>query len=209
MNHLDLRTRCTWHSETFTAITKGPGFRDRVETMNRKLANDLFSILQVFITSTAHTEDIIDGIYENIIKRAYTLALKMHLSVDEYTIQWSDFHDSQPNTNIVIKNLDDFELLDLQRGRTVSARPPQVRIQWLFDITPKLSVRKVLPNSHAKPKLLVKPRILVIVKEKTGSEKNEIDDSHSGQYQTILEMLDKANRPRKLKRGGLDRLIRR
>ncbi|KAF4943168.1 hypothetical protein F66182_18812, partial [Fusarium sp. NRRL 66182] len=164
--------------------------------MNRKLANDLFSILQVFISSTSHTQDIIDGLYENIIKRAYTLALKMHLSIDEYVIQWSDFWDSQPNANIVIKNLDDFELLDLHRGRTVSARPPQVRIQWLFDVTPKLSVRKVFSNSYAKPKLLVKSRILVLVNEKAGSEKNEIDDSHIGQYQTVLEMLDKANRPR-------------
>jgi hypothetical protein len=177
--------------------------------MNRKLANDLFGILQVFITSTANTEDIIDGLYENVIKRAYTLSLKMHLSVDEYTIQWSDFHDSQPNANIVIKDLDDFELLDLQRGRTVTVRPPSVRIQWLFDVTPNLSVRKVLPNSYGKPKLLIKPRILVTVQDKTGNEKVEMDDLHSGQYQTVLGMLDKANRPRKIKRGGLDRFIRR
>uniref|UniRef100_A0A093V5W0 Uncharacterized protein n=1 Tax=Talaromyces marneffei PM1 TaxID=1077442 RepID=A0A093V5W0_TALMA len=163
----DLRTRRTWHSETFTAIANGPGFRDRVEAMNRKLASDLFDILQIFITSTAPTENIIDGLYENIIKRAYTLSLKMQLSVDEYTIQWSDYYDSQPNASIVIKDPDDFELLDLQRARTVSARPPQVRIQWLFDVTPKLSVRKVLPNSYGRPKVLAKHRILVIVKEKT------------------------------------------
>lgn len=177
--------------------------------MTRKLASDLFNLLQVFITSTAHTHDIIDGLYENIIKRAYALALKMHLSVDEYTIQWSEFYDSQPNANVVIKDLDDFELVDLQRARTVNVRPPSVRIQWLFDVTPKLSVRKVLPNSYGKPKLLIKPRILVIVKEKAGSEKNEIDDVHSGQYQTVLGMLDKANRPRKIMRGGLDRFIKR
>lgn len=177
--------------------------------MNRKLASDLFDILQIFITSTAPTENIIDGLYENIIKRAYTLSLKMQLSVDEYTIQWSDYYDSQPNASIVIKDPDDFELLDLQRARTVSARPPQVRIQWLFDVTPKLSVRKVLPNSYGRPKVLAKHRILVIVKEKTASEKSEIDGIHSDHYQTVLGMLEKANRPRKIKRGGLDRFIRR
>lgn len=177
--------------------------------MNRKLATQLFSVLEVFITSTARTEDIIHGLYEHTIKRAYTLALKMHLSVDEYTIQWSDYYESQPNTNIAIKDFEDFEFLDLQRGRTVSARPPQVRLQWLFDVTPMLSVRKVFANSYAESKLLVKPRILVVVKEKLGGEKTESDDSHSGQYQTILGMLDKANRPRKIKRGGLESWIRR
>lgn len=205
----DLRTRLTWRSETFTAIANNPGFKDRFETMNRNLANELFSVLQVFITSTALTNDIIDGIYENIIKRAYSLMLKMHLSVDEYKIQWSEVYDAPANANIMIKDLDSFEFFDLQSTRAINLRPPQARIQWLFDVTPKLSVRKVLPNSYAKPKVLIKPRILVTTKEKTGSEITEIDDLFGGKHQTVLGMLDKVNRPRKIRRGGLERFIRR
>jgi hypothetical protein len=112
----------------------------------------------------ANTGRLQTSIRSIIIEPAFTLAHKMHLSVDQFTIEWSQFHNLQTDQRTYFKTEDisEFEFVDLASHRTLKGHHSG-DIIYIFDITPKLVFQKVKADSYAEPKVLKKQKILVTV----------------------------------------------
>src|SRR5438045_3992340 len=88
---IDIRTYRTWHSETYMAIANRHEFHHLREKRKRELTGDLTEMLRI-LAPAANAHNLATSIYKDIIEPAFTLAHKLSLSVDLFTIEWSPFH---------------------------------------------------------------------------------------------------------------------
>jgi len=102
------------------------------------------------------------AVRNTIIEPAFALAHKMHLSVDHFSIEWSEYHDLRyDQRNSLTGKFNYFEFVDLlARGKKLKT-PTSGIINYILDITPQLVFRMVKANTREEPKVLKKPKILV------------------------------------------------
>jgi hypothetical protein len=118
-------------------------------------------MLRVFIPRTDkrgfHT-----AVRNTIIEPAFTLAHKMHLSVDYFSIKWSEYNDLRyDQRNSLSGKFNYFEFVDLLASGKKLKTPPSGTINYILDITPQLVFQMVKANRCEEPKVLKKPKILV------------------------------------------------
>jgi hypothetical protein len=122
----------------------------------------LTAMLGLFIPR-ANTRNLQTTVRNTIIEPAFALAHKMHLSVDRFSIEWSQYHNLRSEQRLSFAGeFNDFELVDLARRKTLKA-PPSRNIDYIFDISPQLVFRRVKADTYAEPKVLKKLKILVAV----------------------------------------------
>lgn len=154
----------SWHSETLTAIANGPEFPRNREKRIAKLVLQLSSILCIFVPQVDE-EDFQATLRSSIIVPATSLAHKMHLSVDEYNLEWTAFHRLRIHDRIEqAEYLQSFELANvLIDGKVVKSKPEGARIEYIFDISPQLVLRAVKGEGYAERKVLKRSKVLVAV----------------------------------------------
>jgi hypothetical protein len=152
-----------WRSETYAAIANQPGFDQLCERRKKGLTKCLTTILEI-LEPRADTRRLQTSVRSMIIEPAFALAHKMHLSVDQFSIEWSQFHNLQTDQRTYFKaeDMNEFEFVDLASHRTLKNHPSG-DIIYIFDITPKLVFQKVKADSYGEPKVLKKQKILVTV----------------------------------------------
>lgn len=129
-------------------------------------------MLRVLATDT--DEKLAKSFFENITKPACKLARKMHLCFDEYTLEWSTYHDKQlldpaaifEKETDVKEKFARYEFVDLNTRKTLRERPRVedgglLKVWWVFDLKPKLVLRKLRADSWAEGKTLTRPAVLV------------------------------------------------
>lgn len=129
-------------------------------------------MLRVLATDT--DENLAKSFFENIAKPACQLARKMHLCFDEYTLEWSTYHDKQLLDPAAIfekeagvkEKFASYEFVDLDTRKTLRERPrgedgEPLKVRWVFDLKPKLVFRKLRADSWAEGKTLTRPAVLV------------------------------------------------
>jgi len=191
----------TWRSETYAAIANRPGFDQLLTKRKDALTADLAAILGLFIPRYP-MHKLQASVRNNIIEPAFALAHKMHLSVDNFSIEWSQYHDlRRDQRNHFIGEFKDVELVDLlAEGKTLKAHSSRNTV-YIFDITPQLVFREVKADTYAGPKVLRKPRILVAV-GKEGQGHNREPQLYPVPDATVLDWLDKTMMYLSAKRGA-------
>jgi hypothetical protein len=149
-------------------------------------------MLGLFVPA-ANRRNLETSMRHSIIEPAFALARKMHLSVDEFTIEWSPYYYSRPGPQISAREFNHFEFVDLLDDYKTIKSYPSDGVRWMFDITPMLMFRKVQADSYADPKTLKRPKILAaIIKEGPGHDREPELRSASGA--TVLDWLETAIR---------------
>ncbi|KAL4960815.1 uncharacterized protein BDV14DRAFT_181686 [Aspergillus stella-maris] len=193
----DIRTVRNWRIETYTAASARPGFAEYATERMWALTIDMIKMLRVFAPGT-DPNSLAKSFFESITKPACNLARKMHLSLDEYTLEWSTYHDKTLVDQVGIFDKEASEkdkfatyefiemnsrkvLRDRPMGKTEDGKILPLKTKWMFDMSPKLVFRKLKADAWMDGKVLVRPRVLVCVCEsRPGSKrgrKKEIEDT--------------------------------
>ncbi|KAL4758711.1 uncharacterized protein BDW70DRAFT_169997 [Aspergillus foveolatus] len=189
----DIRTIRHWHIETYTAASARPGFDKYAHDRMWNLTVHMINMLRAFAPTT-DPNTLAKSFLKTVTKPACDLARRFHLCFDEYSLEWSEYHD---NENLVedpagalqrVINEGRFREYDFVRvgeerkwlrdiptslssgnggreGKDGDGNETKVTVRWLFDIAPKLVFRKLKVDSCGENKVLVKPRVLVRVSE--------------------------------------------
>ncbi|KAL4806763.1 hypothetical protein BDV18DRAFT_119643 [Aspergillus unguis] len=167
----DTRAIRHWRIETYTAASNRPGFTEYTDTRKWNLATHLTKALLPFAPEDS-PESLSKSLLEAIIKPAFELGRKMHLCFDEYTLEWSTWHDRAIADPIKVfeeeseRRFDNYEFVSLT-DRKIMRKPKEgddgVRVKWLFDLAPKLVFRRLKADSWSEGKVLVKSKVLVRV----------------------------------------------
>jgi len=183
----DIITCRTWRSETYTAIVNRPEFDRVCERRKEALTRHLANMLVLFI-SQARARNLESSVRSAIIEPAFALSHKMHLSVDQFSIEWSQYYNlRRDQQKVLVGDFNNFEYVDLNSRKTLKAHSSG-DMTYILDITPKLVFRMVKADSYAEPKVLKKPNILVAV-SKDGHRHDGESELHSGLDTTILGKL--------------------
>ncbi|KAL2827554.1 hypothetical protein BDW59DRAFT_160197 [Aspergillus cavernicola] len=206
----DTRTIRHWHIETYTALSSRPGFAGYATERMRDLTVDITALLLVFAPTIEH-QKLAKSFFESIIKPASELARKMHLSFDEFTLQWSAYHDTHaaPDPGPDLGEFEkekfaEYEFVDLSSRKTLREKPREdVQVRWMFDLSPRLVVKKLRADSWGEGKTLVRPRVLVSV-TKAGLEKKDrvAAQEESNSNPTVLVWLEKRLRYEQKRQGS-------
>ncbi|KAL2869218.1 uncharacterized protein BJX67DRAFT_379254 [Aspergillus lucknowensis] len=178
----DTRTRRHWRVETYMALSARPGFPAYATERMWEIAYEITRLLRIFAPG-ADGGGGVDGkalatsFFESVVRPAAELARKMHLCYDEFAVEWSAHHDKLPSSpeesdaggtgtgDVFEEYLDrfaEFEFVDLGSRKTLrEAPPPGSGVRWMFDLRPRLVVRKLKADAWAEAKVLVPARILV------------------------------------------------
>ncbi|KAL2840206.1 hypothetical protein BJY01DRAFT_236827 [Aspergillus pseudoustus] len=170
----DTRSRRHWRVETYTALSARPGFDQYATNRMWDLTFDITRLLSLF-ASESDGQKLAKSFFEGITKPASALARKMHLSFDEFAVEWSLYHDRVGECEKMFEEgppegATEFEFVELQSRKTLRGMPGN-EARWMFDLTPRLVVRKLKADSYAEAKTLVKQRVLISNrhKEKNGA----------------------------------------
>jgi hypothetical protein len=170
----DTRSRRHWRVETYAALSARPGFDQYATNRMWDLTYDITRLLRLF-ASEGDGQKLAKSFFEGITKPASELARKMHLSFDEFAVEWSGYHDRVGECERLfqdgpLERATEFEFVELQSRKTLREIPGK-DARWMFDLTPRLVVRKLKADAYAEARTLVKPRILISnrLKEKNGS----------------------------------------
>ncbi|KAL3458125.1 hypothetical protein BJX64DRAFT_234356 [Aspergillus heterothallicus] len=170
----DTRSRRHWRVETYHALSARPGFDQYATNRMWDLTFDITRLLRLF-ASEGDGQKLAKSFFEGITKPASELAKKMHLSFDEFALEWSGYHDRVGDCEKLFEEAPpergaEFEYVELQSRKTLREMPGN-EARWLFDLTPRLVVRKLKADSYAEARTLVKPRVLIsnLHKEKGGA----------------------------------------
>ncbi|CEL05661.1 hypothetical protein ASPCAL06778 [Aspergillus calidoustus] len=170
----DTRSRRHWRVETYTALSARPGFDQYATNRMWDLTYDITRLLRLF-ASEGDGQKLAKSFFEGITKPASELARKMHLSFDEFAVEWSGYHDRVGECERLfqdgpLEGGTEFEFVELQSRKTLREMPGK-DARWMFDLTPRLVVRKLKADAYAEARTLVKPRILISnrLKEKNGA----------------------------------------
>ncbi|KAL4912312.1 hypothetical protein BDW62DRAFT_25465 [Aspergillus aurantiobrunneus] len=184
----DIRACRHWRIETYTAASDRPGFSEYATDRMWGVTIDIIKMLRIFAPST-DANTLAKSFFESITKPACAFARKMHLCFDEYTLEWSGYHDKQLlDTAEVFEEAGakgkyaDYGFVELNSRKFLRDRPvgedgEPLRVRWLFDLSPRLVFRKLKADSWTDGKVLVKPVIVVYISEqrkgKRASKKKE------------------------------------
>ncbi|KAL4886655.1 hypothetical protein BJY04DRAFT_178097 [Aspergillus karnatakaensis] len=195
----DIRTCRYWRIETYTAASERPNFAEYAQERMWDLTCDMIKMLRVLAPKT-DPNSLAKSFYETITKPACTLARKMHLSLDEFTLEWSPAHD-QPQIDPATayqKGAVNYDFVDLNSRKRISVGeldPEAYRVRWMFDLAPKLVFRKLKVDSWGEGKVLARPKVLVRVVDlakkkenaKKGKEEVEGDPTVLGALERWLQ----------------------
>ncbi|KAL4946805.1 hypothetical protein BDV06DRAFT_217960 [Aspergillus oleicola] len=206
----DIRTVRHWHIETYTAASARPGFAEYATERMWALTIDMIKMLRVFSPGT-DPNSLAKSFFESITKPASALARKMHLCFDEYTLEWSVYHDKQLVDPVAVfdKESSDkekfagYEFVEMNSRKVLRERPTRksedgkvlpLRVKWMFDMSPKLVFRKLKADSWMYGKVLVRPKVLVCVCEskpggKRGKKREEEEKEEEGEDTSVLGAL--------------------
>ncbi|KAL5044157.1 hypothetical protein BDW71DRAFT_186440 [Aspergillus fruticulosus] len=189
----DVRTIRHWHIETYTAASSRPGFDSYARDRMWNLTVHMIKMLRAFAPTT-DPNTLAKSFLETIAKPAYELARRFHLCLDEYSLEWSEYHDNEKVVKDPVMVFEsvvkegrfgeyDFVRVGEERkwlrdvpasvskgdgdgeGKVGDGNETKLTVRWLFDMAPKLVFRKLKVDSWAEGKVLVKPRVLVRVSE--------------------------------------------
>jgi hypothetical protein len=132
---------------------------------------------------------------ETITKPACALARKMHLSLDEFTLEWSPHHDKPQidPTFIYQKAAGNYDFVDVNSRKRVyvgEVNPEVYRVRWMFDLAPKLVFRKLKVDSWGEGKVLVRPKVLVRISDITKKRERKLKEDVEGEP-TVLGALER------------------
>ncbi|KAL2822982.1 hypothetical protein BJX63DRAFT_3248 [Aspergillus granulosus] len=169
----DMRSRRHWRVETYTALSARPEFIQYATNRLWDLTVDITRSLGLLLVPEGDGQKLAKSFYEGITKPAAELARKMHLSFDEFCIEWSGYYDRIGECEKLFEDgppegVTEFEFVELQSRKTLRDMPGN-EARWMFDLTPRLLVRRLKADSYAEARTLVKPRILISNRHK---EKN-------------------------------------
>jgi hypothetical protein len=122
------------------------------------------------------------SVHHVIIEPALTLAHKLQLSVDKFSLSWTRFTGSRPEERSVHpRDYTSFECINiLQSGKVMKPQAIAATgtITYMLDLTPALIFEAVKANAFAEPKVLNRGRILVAAtKEGDGQLDPSLNDS--------------------------------
>ncbi|KAL5338309.1 hypothetical protein BJX70DRAFT_206201 [Aspergillus crustosus] len=186
----DIRTCRYWRIETYTAASERPNFAEYANERMWDLTCDMIKMLRALAPKT-DPNTLAKSFLEAVTKPACALARKMHLSLDEFTLEWSPHHD-KPQIDpafIYQKPAGIYDFVDVNSRKRVNVGevdPEAFRVRWMFDLAPKLVFRKLKVDSWGEGKVLVRPKVLVRIsylskkKERRTQEEMEGDPTVLG-----------------------------
>jgi hypothetical protein len=169
-------------------------------------------MLKIFLPHSdpkSNSKKLAQSIQTAIIEPAMQLAHKLHLSVDRFTVEWTQLMRTKIEERSSIQtDYNRYECMDLLRPGKLLKFPSQVQreggreyITYLFDISPGLVFESVKADNFGEPKVLKKARILVAVtKEEQGPYLPP--KLHPSENASVLGWLEEKLYPQK-ERGGV------
>lgn len=184
-----------WRIETYEAASARSGFTEYAETRMWNVSLHIVKALLLFAPKST-LEALMKSFFEAIAKPAFSLARKMHLCFDEYTLEWSAYHDralQDAGATFEKENSERFqnyEFVSLTDRKVLREKPKPgddgegVRVRWLFDMAPKLVFRRLKADAWSEGKVLVKPKVLVRVYKP--KRVNSLTVKQEDGYKTLL-----------------------
>ncbi len=170
----DLSTWRRWRSETLTALAGRPQFATQRKQHLNHLVTELTSILLLFLPRS-DMQKLGPSVDSAIIEPALTLAHKLHLSVDKFSLNWTPFTGVRPEErSIDPRDYTSFECVNiLQSGKVMKSQAvAEARtITYMLDLTPALIFEAVKANAFADPRVLNRGRILVAATKEGNSQR--------------------------------------
>ncbi|KAL4872868.1 hypothetical protein BDV12DRAFT_127041 [Aspergillus spectabilis] len=189
----DIRTCRYWRIETYTAASERPNFAEYASERMWDLTCDMIKMLRALAPNT-DPNSLAKSFLETITKPACALARKMHLSLDEFTLEWSPHHD-KPQIDpafIYQKAAGNYDFVDVSSRKRVyvgEVDPEVYRVRWMFDLAPKLVFRKLKVDSWGEGKVLVRPKVVVRITDITKKRERKLKEDVEGNP-TVLGALE-------------------
>lgn len=183
----------------FAAVANRHEFKTQRENKAEETGTDLINMLMIFLPNLPIREQakIYSSIRNIIIEPALCLAHKLHLSVDKFSLVWTDYSNTRPefrkSTPALFK---DFECMDLLKSKKLKPQDLEAAgtITYIVDLSPELRLEAVKADVYAEPKTLCKPRVLVVAMKK-GKGSYMGPELESGEVVTLMGWLvDKLRR---------------
>ncbi|PMD20145.1 hypothetical protein NA56DRAFT_602060 [Hyaloscypha hepaticicola] len=160
----DLSTWRRWRSETLTALAGRPEFAAQRKHQVNYLVTELTNILLIFIPRS-DLQKLGPSVHSVIIEPALTLAHRLQLSVDKFSLSWTAFGGTRPEMrSIDPRDYSSFDCVNiLQSGKAMKPQAVAAAgtIKYMLDLTPALIFEAVKANAFADPRVLNRARILV------------------------------------------------
>ena len=153
-----------WRSETLTALAGRPEFATQRKRQLNHLVIELTNILLVFLPRS-DMQKLGPSVKSGIIEPALTLAHKLQLSVDKFSLSWTEFARTRPEMrSINPRAYHSFDCVNiLQSGKAMKPQAVAAAgtVTYMLDLTPALIFEAVKANAFADPRVLNRARILV------------------------------------------------
>ncbi|CZT02897.1 uncharacterized protein RCO7_05988 [Rhynchosporium graminicola] len=183
----------TWHSETYTAIANHADFESHKKARVDMISGQLSSLLRILCPQIEERTRK-NMIKTSIVEPAVSLAHKMSLSADIYTLEWTSLHNLTflQRQNVQLYSHEGSDSLDLlSQGRPVKDIREGEELQYLFDYCPRLTVRVPKGDKFAGSKLLKRSKIIVaLIKPSCKKLSPERDPRFYIPEVTFLQWLD-------------------
>lgn len=153
------------------------------------MTKDLGFLLHTLAPNTDQSE-LERSIMTAIVEPALSLAHKLHLSVDKYSIKWTPYHTSPWEKRQAMRvDLSQYDCVDLLTGRNVRFPVKGKIITYVFDLCPSLELQTAQAQYLGQPKVLKKAKVLVAV---TSEEKGVFDPRlpNSGEFFTVFGRIE-------------------
>jgi hypothetical protein len=107
------------------------------------------------------------AVQNTIIEPALQLAHKMHLSINEFSMVYTNWHGTKKGKRVPLpRDKSPFECVTISPPWKVLKFPvPEGRVTYLFDLSPELVFKAVKTNSFAESRVLKRAKVLVAVTE--------------------------------------------
>jgi len=192
----DLITWRSWHSETFTAITKRHEFAKQRQLRSAKLSADLVAMMELFLPRSDHRRMRL-SVQSTIIEPALQLAHKMHLSVNKFTVVYTSYHGSKREKRHPLpRDSSPFECVTISPpGKVLKFPVSEGAVTYLFDLSPELVCKAVKTDSYGEPRVLKRARVLVAV-TKDGETFDHATSLPSREPPTLLGWMEEGVYPK-------------
>ena len=145
-------------------------------------------MLQVFAARSNKSKISLFSVRSSIIEPAMALAHKLHISVDDYRLEWTSLSKIKPERRTSLpSDFSSFECSDLcQNGRILRISGPTApeRLTYLLDLRPALVIRELKTELYAEPKILSRARVLVAATKE--DERFSYPTPQPGKHTTML-----------------------
>ncbi|KAE8442804.1 hypothetical protein EG329_002837 [Mollisiaceae sp. DMI_Dod_QoI] len=146
------------------------------------------------LTPHSDKRELYDSIKSTIIEPTTTLAQKLQLAVDSFTVEWTHIYPEKAED--ISFSLYDCQNLVSGRALKFPAAMQDNHITYLFDVYPGLYHRAVKANVYQELKVLVKPKILVAA-TKLEDRPFAIPAVRRGRTATLVGWLDQIRKGKK------------